>query len=67
LVRERVSVLLPKKCVTWIDTKVEDGVFVSRSHAIETLILEAMKPTGRVSLTVDSSKASKMHEKEQKE
>lgn len=43
LVRERVSLTLPKGCVEWIDRKVESRVYANRSHALEVLILEAMK------------------------
>jgi len=43
LVRERVSITLPKELVEWIDKKVKERVFHNRSHAIEVLILEAMK------------------------
>lgn len=38
-----ISITLPKKCVGWIDQKVESRVYANRSHAIEVLILEAMK------------------------
>ena len=43
LVRERVSITLPKECVEWLDRQVEARKYFSRSHAIEVLILEAMK------------------------
>jgi len=43
MVRERVSITLPKECVEWIDKKVESRIYANRSHAIEVLILEAMK------------------------
>lgn len=41
--RERVSLTLPKECVEWIDKKVESRTYANRSHAIEVIILEAMK------------------------
>jgi len=41
--RERVSITLPKNCITWIDEKIESRVYANRSHAIEVLILDAMK------------------------
>jgi len=41
--RERISITLPKECVEWLDKKVEARKYFSRSHAIEVLILEAMK------------------------
>lgn len=41
--RERVSITLPKECVTWVDDKVDGRIYANRSHAIEVLILEAMK------------------------
>lgn len=42
-VRERVSITLPKECVDWIDQKVKDRKYANRSHALEVIILEAMK------------------------
>ena len=64
MARKRLTIRLPLECVEWLDRKVGDGVFSSRSQAIEVLILEAMKPTGRVSLTVDSEKTFKLHKQE---
>jgi metal-responsive CopG/Arc/MetJ family transcriptional regulator len=43
MVRERVSITLPKDCLIWIDRKIEARTYANRSHAIEVLILEAMK------------------------
>ena len=43
MVRERVSITLPKECVEWVDQKVQDRVYANRSHAIEVLILDKMK------------------------
>ncbi len=41
--RERVSITLPKECVEWIDGKVKSRTYSNRSHAIEVLVLDAMK------------------------
>jgi metal-responsive CopG/Arc/MetJ family transcriptional regulator len=41
--RQRISITLPNDCVSWLDKKVEDRTYFSRSHAIEVLILEKMK------------------------
>lgn len=41
--RERVSMTLPKECVEWIDKKIKSRTYANRSHAIEVLVLEAMK------------------------
>ena len=41
--RERLSITLPKNCVDWLHKNVEACKCLSRSHAIEALILEAMK------------------------
>lgn len=41
--RERVSITLPKECVEWIDEGVESRKYSNRSHAIEVIILAAMK------------------------
>jgi Arc/MetJ-type ribon-helix-helix transcriptional regulator len=43
LVRKPISITLPKECVEWIDKKVEERTYANRSHAIEVLILDAMK------------------------
>jgi Arc/MetJ-type ribon-helix-helix transcriptional regulator len=43
MVRERVSITLPKECINWLDRKVESRTYANRSHALEVLILEAMK------------------------
>lgn len=43
MVKERVSLTLPKECIEWLDAKVETRVYANRSHAIEVLILEAKR------------------------
>lgn len=43
MVRERVSITLPKECIAWLDRKVETRTYANRSHALEVLVLEAMK------------------------
>ena len=43
MIRERLSITLPKDCVEWLDRQVEARKYFSRSHAIEVLILEAIK------------------------
>jgi metal-responsive CopG/Arc/MetJ family transcriptional regulator len=43
MIRERVSITLPKECLIWIDRKIEARTYANRSHALEVLILEAMK------------------------
>jgi len=43
MVRERVSITLPKECLEWLDKKIESRIYANRSHVIEVLILEAMK------------------------
>jgi Arc/MetJ-type ribon-helix-helix transcriptional regulator len=43
MVRTPVSVTLPRNCLDWIDKKVESRVYANRSHAIEVIVLEAMK------------------------
>jgi Arc/MetJ-type ribon-helix-helix transcriptional regulator len=41
--RVPISVTLPKEVVEWLDKKVESRVYANRSHAIEVIILDAMK------------------------
>jgi Arc/MetJ-type ribon-helix-helix transcriptional regulator len=43
MVRTPVSVTLSRTCLNWIDRKVESRVYANRSHAIEVIVLEAMK------------------------
>ena len=43
VVRQRISVTLPKECVDWLDGQVKARRYYNRSHAIEGLILEEMK------------------------
>jgi len=43
MVRERLSLTLPKECIDWVDKKVKARLYASRSHAIEVLILKEMK------------------------
>lgn len=43
MVRERVSITLPRDCIEWLDKQVEARTYHNRSHAIEVLILEKMK------------------------
>jgi Arc/MetJ-type ribon-helix-helix transcriptional regulator len=38
-----ISVTLPKECVEWLDSKVESRIYANRSHALEVLVLGAMK------------------------
>ena len=41
--RVRVSITLPQECVDWIDDKIESRTYATRSHALEVLVLEAIK------------------------
>lgn len=43
MVRVPTSITLPKECIEWLDQKVESRIYANRSHAIEVLILDAMK------------------------
>jgi metal-responsive CopG/Arc/MetJ family transcriptional regulator len=43
VIRERLSITLPKECVEWLDNKVKVREYFSRSHGIEVLILDAIK------------------------
>jgi len=43
MARHPISITLPKECVEWLDQKVKERVYHNRSHAIEVLILEAIK------------------------
>lgn len=41
--RVRLSITLPKECLDWVNEKVESRVYGNISHAVEVLVLEAMK------------------------
>lgn len=41
--RERVSITLPKECLDWLDEQVKGRKYANRSHAIEVIVLNAMK------------------------
>jgi len=45
MARERptICVTLPPELISWIDDRVKDRTYGSRSHAIERAILELMK------------------------
>ena len=43
MARHPISITLPEECIKWLDKKVRERIFHNRSHAIEVLILEAMK------------------------
>jgi Arc/MetJ-type ribon-helix-helix transcriptional regulator len=43
LSRDRVTVTLPKDCVEWLDEQVKSRIFHNRSHAVEVVILKAMR------------------------
>jgi Arc/MetJ-type ribon-helix-helix transcriptional regulator len=43
MTRTPISVTLPKVCVDWVDKQVESRVYANRSHAIEVIILNAIK------------------------
>lgn len=43
MARIPISITLPKECVEWIDKKVKSRIYANRSHAIEVLILGAIK------------------------
>ena len=43
MARTRISITLPQNLVDWMDKRVEERKFFSRSHAIEVLILKEMQ------------------------
>lgn len=48
MAREKITVTLPRECISWLDKKVEDRTYANRSHALEVLILKAMKSEGKL-------------------
>ena len=55
MVQERVSITLPKECLEWLDKKIESRIYANCSHAIEVLILEAMKNEKKVTVGITLS------------
>ena len=45
--RKSISVTLPKECLEWLDKQIESRVYHNRSHALEVVILKAMKENGK--------------------
>ena len=43
MVRIKTSVTLEKELLEWIDKKVEEGIYASRSHAVRYALMELMK------------------------
>jgi Arc/MetJ-type ribon-helix-helix transcriptional regulator len=43
MARIKTAVTLEKELLDWIDAKVKEGVFSSRSHAIRYALLQLMK------------------------
>lgn len=41
--KERVSITIRKEFLKWLDSKVENLTYASRSHAVEALVAEKMK------------------------
>lgn len=41
--KERITVTLDKELLGWLDKKIEEKVFASRSHGFEFLIAEKIK------------------------
>jgi metal-responsive CopG/Arc/MetJ family transcriptional regulator len=50
MVKQRVSLTVRKELLEWIDNKVSQLTYASRSHAVESLIAEAVKQEKRKSL-----------------
>jgi Arc/MetJ-type ribon-helix-helix transcriptional regulator len=42
-VRVPISITVPKEVLVWLDEKVKSRVYANRSHAVEVIVLEAMK------------------------
>ena len=56
--RMPISVTLPKVCVDWLDKQVESRVYANRSHAVEVMILNAIKGEAVGELRADKSYSS---------
>ena len=41
--KERITITLDKELLAWLDKKIEEKVFASRSHGFEFLIMEGIK------------------------
>jgi metal-responsive CopG/Arc/MetJ family transcriptional regulator len=41
--KQRISITIDKELLEWLDKKIEDKVFASRSHGIQYLIKKAQR------------------------
>ena len=41
--KERVSIILPKESIEWMNQQVKARKYANRSHAIEVIVLEAIQ------------------------
>ncbi len=41
--KERISITIRKEFLEWIDKKIEDLTYASRSHAIEALVADKIR------------------------
>ena len=51
LVKSATCITLDRKVLEWIERKVEEGVFASRSHAVEYAVRQLMRQQERRSNT----------------
>jgi hypothetical protein len=47
LVKSITCITLDRKVLEWIERKVEEGVFASRSHAVEYAVRQLMRRDGK--------------------
>jgi len=43
MVRVKTAITLEKEFLDWIDSKIKEGIFASRSHAIRYALIQLMK------------------------
>ncbi|HII16590.1 TPA: hypothetical protein HA361_01630 [Candidatus Woesearchaeota archaeon] len=41
--KDRITITIDRKLLTWLDGKVDEHVFANRSHGFEYLIAKALK------------------------
>ena len=48
MVKSATCITLDRKVLKWIEEKVDEGVFASRSHAVEYAVRQLMKQEKRI-------------------
>jgi len=53
LVRVKTSITMDKAVLEWVNRRIEEGVFASKSHAIEYALKRLMREEARKPILID--------------